>query len=236
MMPFSRTQRVLGAEAMQRLSAARVAVFGIGGVGGHSAEALVRSGVGAIDLIDNDTVSLTNLNRQIVATNSTVGRLKVEAMRERLLDIAPNADIRIHTCFFLPENADNFDFTAYTYVVDAVDTVTAKIEIIRRSLACGTPVISCMGTGNKVYPELLRLADISKTSICPLARVMRKELGLRGIKHLPVLFSTEEPREPQGETEEQTTRRSLPGSTAFVPSVAGLMIAAKVVRDIAQIT
>ena len=235
MSPFSRTERLLGSEAMERLSKARVAVFGIGGVGGHTAEALVRSGVGAIDLIDNDKVALTNLNRQIIATHSTLGEWKVDAMRERLSDISPQMDIRTHTCFFLPENADNFNFPAYTYVVDAVDTVTAKIEIIRRCIACGTPVISCMGTGNKLYPELLQIADISKTSVCPLARVMRKELGVRGIKHLPVLFSTETPREAHGALDEETTRRSLPGSTAFVPSVAGLMIAAKVVRDIAQV-
>ena len=235
MTEFSRTERLLGADAMQRLSKARVAVFGIGGVGGHAAEALVRSGIGAIDLIDNDVVTLTNINRQIVATHRTLGMSKVEAMRERLLDISPQADIRVHNCFFLPQNADNFDFSAYTYVVDAVDTVTAKIEIICRSFEAGTAVISCMGTGNKLFPELLTIADISKTSVCPLARVMRKELGLRGIKHLSVLFSTEQPIEPQSETGEETTRRSLPGSTAFVPSVAGLMIAGKVVRDIAQI-
>ncbi len=235
MMPFSRTERLLGTDAMQRLAAARVAVFGIGGVGGHAAEALVRSGVGTIDLIDNDVVSVTNLNRQIVATHSTIGQYKVDAMKQRLLDICPEIHVNTHCCFFLPENASNFDFSVYTYVVDAVDTVAAKIEIIRRAVACGIPVISSMGTGNKLYPELLQLTDISKTSMCPLARVMRKELGIRGIKHVPVVFSPEVPCVPLGETEEETTRRSLPGSTAFVPSVAGLIIAGKVIRDIAGI-
>jgi tRNA A37 threonylcarbamoyladenosine dehydratase len=235
MMPFSRTERLLGIDAMQRLAAARVAVFGIGGVGGHAAEALVRSGVGTIDLIDNDVVSVTNLNRQIVATHSTIGQYKVDAMKQRLLDICQEIHVNTHCCFFLPENASNFDFSVYTYVVDAVDTVAAKIEIIRRAVVCGIPVISSMGMGNKLHPELLQLTDISKTSMCPLARVMRKELGIRGIKHVPVVFSPEVPCVPLEETKEETIRRSLPGSTAFVPSVAGLIIAGKVIRDIAGI-
>ncbi len=231
MTPFSRTESLFGHEAMERLANARVAVFGIGGVGGHVAEALVRSGVGTVDLIDHDTVSVTNLNRQIVATTQTVGRLKVEAMKERLLDICPSVSVNVHPCFFLPENAAEFPFSSYTYVVDAVDTVTAKIGLIAACKEAGTPVISCMGTGNKLHPEQLQLADLAKTTMCPLARVMRKELGLRGIKHLPVVFSTEEPITP-ADMGENSERRSLPGSTAFVPAAAGLIIAGKVVRDI----
>ncbi len=232
MSPLSRTEALFGNEAMTRLANARVAVFGIGGVGGHAAEALVRSGIGTIDLIDNDTVSVSNLNRQVVATTKTVGRLKVEAMKERLLDICPSVTVNTRDCFFLPENAAEFDFSAYTYVVDAVDTVTAKIALITACKAVETPVISCMGTGNKVYPEQLQLADLSKTTMCPLARVMRKELGLRGIKHLPVVFSKEEPLVP-ADMGEQSERRAVPGSTAFVPAAAGLILAGKVVRDIA---
>lgn len=235
MTPFSRTELLFGNDAMQRLASARVAVFGIGGVGGHAAEALVRSGIGTIDLIDSDQVSLSNLNRQIIALHSTIGQDKVEVMRRRLLDINPHVCINLHKCFFLPENAANFDFSIYTYVVDAVDTVTAKIEIVSQCVKSGTPVISCMGTGNKVHPELLQLADLSKTTMCPLARVMRKELGLRGIKHIPVVFSTEQPLTPIGDIQEESTRRSLPGSTAFVPSVAGLIMAGKVLRDIAKL-
>lgn len=232
MTPFSRTELLFGTDAMQRLASARVAVFGIGGVGSYTVEALARSGIGEIDLIDNDTVALTNLNRQIMATQRTIGQYKVDVMRDRLLEINPDMRVNVHRCFFLPENASNFDFSIYTYIVDAVDTVMAKIEIIRRCVELRVPVISCMGTGNKCHPELLQLADLSKTTTCPLARVMRKELGLRGIKHVPVVFSTEPPIKPNGNTGEKTTRRSLPGSTAFVPSVAGLMIAGKVVRDI----
>lgn len=235
MTPFSRTERVLGEEAMTRLRNARVAVFGIGGVGGYVAEALVRSGIGKIDIVDNDTVSITNINRQIIALDDTVGEKKIDVMRERLSAISKNVTIVTHDCFVLPENVANFPFEDYDYVVDAMDTVTAKIAVICRCKEQNIPVISCMGTGNKVYPERLQLADISKTTICPLARVMRKELGLRGVKHLPVVFSTETPREPQGELTESTTRRSVPGSTAFVPATAGLILAGKVVRDIAGI-
>lgn len=231
MTPFSRTESLLGEAAMARLADARVAVFGIGGVGGHVAEALVRSGVGTIDLIDNDTVSITNLNRQAVATTKTIGRLKVEAMKERLLEICPSAAVNTHVCFFLPENAADFSFSDYTYVVDAMDTVTAKIALITACKSAGTPVISCMGTGNKLHPEQLQLADLAKTTMCPLARIMRKELGLRGIKHLPVVFSTEPPLIP-ADTGENSERRATPGSTAFVPAAAGLIMAGKVVRDI----
>lgn len=234
MTPFSRTELLFGESAMKRLRHARVAVFGIGGVGGHAAESLARSGIGMIDLIDNDVVSVTNINRQLIATVHTVGKPKVEAMKARLEDIDPSITVHTFNCFFLPENAANFDFSVYDYVVDAVDNVTAKIALISACKAVGTPVISCMGTGNKVHPELLQLADLSKTSMCPLARIMRKELGLRGIKHLPVVFSTEEPLTP-AESGEETTRRSLPGSTAFVPAAAGLIMAGKVVRDIAQV-
>ena len=236
MTPFSRTERVLGKEAMTRLSKARVAVFGIGGVGGYVAEALARSGIGRIDIVDNDTVSVTNINRQIIALGDTVGKKKIDVMRERLSAISPNVKIVSHDCFVLPENLSNFPFEDYDYVVDAMDTVTAKIAVICRCKEQNVSVISCMGTGNKVYPERLQLADISKTTICPLARVMRKELGLRGIKHLPVVFSTETPREPQGELTESTTKRSVPGSTAFVPAAAGFILAGKVVRDIAEIS
>ncbi len=235
MTPLSRTELLLGSEAMSRLKTARVAVFGIGGVGGYAAEALVRSGIGTIDLIDNDQVSVSNLNRQLIATHSTIGEEKVEVMRRRLLDINPQLHVNIHKCFFLPENASNFDFSVYDYVVDAVDTVTAKIEIISRCVRCGTPVISCMGTGNKLYPEQLQLADLSKTTMCPLARIMRKELGLRGIKHIPVVFSTEQPLTPTHKFSQDGVRRSLPGSTAFVPPAAGLILAGKVVRDLANI-
>lgn len=234
MTPFSRTELLFGREAMERLRNARVAVFGIGGVGGHVAEALVRSGIGTIDLIDNDVVATTNLNRQLIATTHTVGQLKTQVMKQRLSDIEPSVMVNTRECFFLPENAAEFDFSVYDYVVDAVDTVTAKIALIVACATIGTPIISCMGTGNKVHPELLQLADLSKTTMCPLARIMRKELGVRGIKHLPVVFSTEEPIEP-AESGEETMRRSIPGSTAFVPAAAGLIIAGKVVRDIAQI-
>ena len=233
MTPFSRTESLLGETAMARLAEARIAVFGIGGVGGHVAEALVRSGVGTIDLIDNDTVSITNLNRQAVATSKTIGRLKVEAMKERLLEICPSVTVNAHVCFFLPENTADFPFADYTYVVDAMDTVTAKIALIAACKAVETPVISCMGTGNKLYPEQLQLSDLSKTTMCPLARIMRKELGVRGIKHLPVVFSTETPLIPD-DTGEMSGRRATPGSTAFVPAAAGLIMAGKVVRDIAS--
>lgn len=233
MTPFSRTELLLGADAMQRLASARVAIFGIGGVGGYVAEALARSGVGTLDLIDHDTVSVTNLNRQIIALHSTIGQRKVDVMAQRLRDIHPQIVVNTHPCFFLPENADDFDFSVYDYVVDAVDTVTAKLTIVEKAIRCGTPVISSMGTGNKVDPTQLRIADLAKTTMCPLARVMRKELGLRGIKHIPVLFSEEPPITPAKGEEETSARRGITGSTPFVPAAAGLMIASKVVRDLA---
>ncbi len=217
---------------MARLASSRVAVFGVGGVGGYVCEALVRSGVGAFDLTDMDTVSMTNLNRQIIATLDTVGRPKTEVMKARMLSINPEADIRIHNCFFLPETADSFHFEDYDYVVDAVDTVTAKIELVMRARAAGVPIISSMGAGNKLDPTLFRVADIYKTRVCPLARVMRHELKKRGVDHLKVVYSEEEPLKPLPSGEE-TNRRSTPGSTAFVPSAAGLIIASEVVKDLA---
>ena len=235
---------LLGEEAMRRLAGAKVAVFGIGGVGGYVCEALVRSGVGSFDLIDNDKICLTNLNRQIIATTKTVGRYKAEVMKERMLDINPDAEIRIHKCFFLPENAEQFAFERYDYVVDAVDTVSAKIEIILRAQEKKIPVISCMGAGNKLDPGAFRVADIYKTKMCPLAKVMRRELKKRGVKKLKVVYSEEEPRRPLKEREDgggtpETDqayggRRDTPGSIAFVPSAAGLMIAGEIVKDLVR--
>ena len=230
---LSRTALLLGEEAIQRLAGSRVAVFGIGGVGGHTAEALARSGVGALDLFDNDTVSLSNINRQIVALHSTVGRFKTEVMAQRIRDIRPETVVTEHRCFFLPENANDYDFTRYDVVVDAVDTVSAKIAIVEKAKAAGVPVISCMGTGNKLDPSLLQLTDIAKTSGCPLARVVRRELRSRGIEHLQVLYSTEPVQPHRIPATETKGGHPVPGSTAFVPSVAGLMIAAWVVRTLA---
>ena len=234
---FSRTELLLGEAAMNRLKNARVAVFGIGGVGGYVCEALVRSGVGQFDLIDRDTVSVSNLNRQIIATEKTVGRDKADVMRERMLEINPDADIRAVKSFFLPENADEFPFDEYDYVVDAVDTVKAKIELILRSREAGVPVISSMGTGNKLDPGRLRVADISQTKICPLARVMRRELKKRGVESLKVVFSDEEPSAPERrisslDESPDAVRKDIPGSTAFVPGTAGLLIASEIVRDL----
>ena len=225
---LSRTAMLLGDAAMQRLATARVAVFGIGGVGGHVAEALARSGIGALDLFDNDRVSVSNINRQIVALHSTIGRYKTEVMAERIRDIRPSVSVREHRCFFLPENADEYDFSVYDYVVDAVDTVSAKIVIAEKAIAVGVPVISCMGTGNKLDPAKLCITDLKKTSVCPLARVMRRELRARGIEHLQVLYSTEQVQPHRG-----GDGGAIPASTAFVPSVAGLMIAGKIVRTLA---
>lgn len=244
---FSRTEILIGSEAMDRLARSRVAVFGVGGVGGYVCEALARSGVGALDLIDNDTVCLSNINRQIIATRKTVGRYKTEVMKERILDINPAAIVRDYQCFFLPENAGQFPFDEYDYVVDAVDTVTAKIEIIMRAQAYHVPVISSMGAGNKLDASAFRVADIYETKVCPLARVMRRELKKRNVEHLKVVYSEEEPIKPAeaGErreeihsTEEENTgeqRRAIPGSVAFVPSVAGLIIAGEVVKDLAEL-
>ena len=247
---FSRTELLIGKEAMQRLYGARVAVFGIGGVGGYVVEALARSGVGAFDLIDDDKVCLTNINRQIIATRKTIGKYKVDVMEERVHSINPEAQVTVHKCFYLPETADQFDFTQYDYVVDAVDTVTAKLEIIMRAKEAGVPVISCMGAGNKLDPTQFHVADIYKTTMCPLAKVMRRELKKRGVKKLKVVYSEEQPTRPledmsiscrancicpPGAEHKCTERRDIPGSVAFVPSVAGLIIAGEVVKDLAGI-
>ena len=233
--PFSRTEMLLGASAMEQLKNAHVAVFGVGGVGGYVIEALARSGVGALDLTDNDTVSLTNLNRQIIALHSTVGRYKTEVMAERIHDINPGCRVTVHNVFYLPETERLFDFSQYDYVVDAIDTVSGKLAIALNAQKAGVPVISSMGTGNKLHPELLEIADIHKTSVCPLARVMRLECRKRGIKKLKVVYSRELPRKPSKSAEEAPgSRRSVPGSTAFVPPVAGLLIASEVVRDLTQ--
>lgn len=244
---FSRTQLLLGQEAMDSLAASRVAVFGIGGVGGYVCEALVRSGIGAFDLIDDDKVCLTNINRHIIATRTTIGKYKVDVMKERMLDINPKADINVHKCFFLPENSDDFDFEKYDYVVDAVDTVTAKLEIIMKAKKHNIPVISAMGAGNKLDPSAFMVADIYDTKICPLARVMRRELKKRNVDSLKVVYSQEKPTRPiedmsvscrsncvcpPGAAHKCTERRDIPGSTAFVPSVAGLIIAGEIVKDL----
>lgn len=246
---FSRTQLLLGAEAMETLHNKRVAVFGIGGVGGYVCEALVRSGIGAFDLIDDDKVCLTNLNRQIIATRKTVGQYKVDVMRDRMLDINPDVKINTYKCFFLPENADEFPFSEYDYVVDAVDTVTAKIELIMRAQKEGVPIISAMGAGNKLDAGKFKVADIYDTKVCPLARVMRRELKKRNVKKLKVVYSEEEPIRPiedmsiscrthcicpPGAAHKCTERRDIPGSTAFVPAVAGLMIAGEIVKDLCK--
>lgn len=239
---FSRTELLLGSEAMEKLKNSRVAVFGIGGVGGYAVEALARSGVGTLDLIDNDTVSLTNLNRQIIALHSTIGKYKVDVAAERIHDISPDTRVNTFNCFFLPETADMFDFTQYDYVIDAIDTVKGKLEIIRRADMAGTPVISCMGAGNKLDPTRFKVADIYKTSVCPLARVMRYELKKMGIKKLKVVYSEEPPSVPRGELKNamlseqdaSAPRRDIPGSSAFVPSVAGLILAGEVIKQLAQ--
>ncbi len=254
---FLRTEMLIGRDAMEKLRAARVAVFGIGGVGGHVAEALARSGVGSLVLVDNDVVSLSNINRQVIALHSTVGRYKTEVMRERILDINPKAQVEIHTCFFLPENAEDFNFFSYDYVVDAVDTVAAKLEIITRAKHAGTPVISAMGAGNKRNPSAFAVTDIYKTQMCPLARVMRRELRKRDIKSLKVVCSSEpalQPRDIYQELEEEEasgqeaeenvstcgtergkaagSRRAVPGSISYVPSIAGLLLAGEVIQDL----
>ena len=228
---FSRTELLLGQDAMEKLRGSRVAVFGIGGVGGHVVEALARSGVGAFDLIDNDTVSITNINRQIIATLDSVGKYKTEVMKERILSINPEAEIEIHNCFFLPETQEMFDFSNYDYVVDAVDTVTAKIALVMACEEATVPIISSMGAGNKLNPAAFEVADIYKTSVCPLAKVMRRELKKRNIKKLKVVYSKEIPLTP-GASEEETTKRALPGSIAFTPSVAGLILASEVIKDL----
>ncbi|MGI6721295.1 MAG: tRNA threonylcarbamoyladenosine dehydratase [Anaerovoracaceae bacterium] len=239
---FSRTELLLGHEAMTRLKNARVAVFGVGGVGGYAAEALARSGVGEIDLVDSDEVSLTNLNRQIIATRETLGRPKVDVMKERILSINPQAVVHAHRCFFLPENKDEFDFPQYSYVVDAVDTVAAKLQLAVQAKEAGVPVISSMGAGNKLEASAFEVADIYQTSICPLAKVMRRELRKRGIDSLKVVYSRETPRRYAAGTEDiakesaQPGRRSVPGSTAFVPPVVGMIIAGEVIKDLSGIS
>ena len=232
---FSRSCLLLGEEAMEKLKNARVAVFGLGGVGGYVMEALARSGVGALELIDHDTISLTNINRQILATHATLGMTKALAAKARVLDINPEAEAVAREEFFSPDTLENFDFSRYTYVVDAVDTVTAKLALVTACQSAGVPIISCMGTGNKLDPTKFQIADISKTAMCPLARIMRKECAKRGIRHLKVLFSTEDPIIPAEADEELPEgRRALPGSVAYVPSVAGLMIAGEVIKDLTQ--
>lgn len=246
---FSRTELLLGKEAMEQLSKARVAVFGVGGVGGYACEALVRSGIGAFDLIDDDKVCLTNLNRQIIATRKTVGKYKTDVMKERMLEINPDVDVAIHKCFFLPENAAEFPFEEYDYIIDAVDTVTAKIELVMKAQEKNVPIISSMGAGNKLDASMFQVADIYKTKVCPLAKVMRRELKKRGVKKLKVVYSEEKPTRPiedmaiscrtncicpPGAKHKCTERRDIPGSVAFVPSVAGLIIAGEVIKDLSR--
>ncbi|SHJ87463.1 tRNA A37 threonylcarbamoyladenosine dehydratase [Anaerocolumna jejuensis DSM 15929] len=247
---FSRTELLFGKDSMEKLKDARVAIFGIGGVGGYTAEALARSGVGTFDLFDDDKVCLTNINRQIIATRKTVGKYKVEVMKERILDINPEAVVNTHQTFYTPEVAEKYDFSEYTYIVDAIDTVTGKIELVLRADKSGVPIISCMGAGNKLDPTMFEVTDIYKTSICPLAKVMRKELKVRGIKKLKVVYSKEPARKPiedmaiscrancicpPGAQRKCTERRQIPGSNAFVPSVAGLIIAGEVIKDITEV-
>ncbi|MCH5162392.1 MAG: tRNA threonylcarbamoyladenosine dehydratase [Clostridiales bacterium] len=230
---FSRTELLLGKTAMEKLASSRVAVFGIGGVGGYTVEALVRSGLGAVDLIDDDKVCLTNINRQIYATRKTVGKYKVDVAEERIKEINPNAIVRTYKTFYTPETAGEFDFSQYDYVVDAIDTVTGKIALVMQAQAAGTPIISSMGAGNKLNPTAFEVADIFETSVCPLAKVMRRELSKRGVKALKVVYSKEPPLTPS-ESDEQGahTKRKTPGSTAFVPSVVGLIIAGEAIKDL----
>ena len=225
---LSRTEMLIGSDGLEKLKHARVAVFGIGGVGGYVVEALARSGVGAFDLIDSDTVALSNLNRQIIATRDTIGKYKTEVMRDRIHSICPDTEVEVHNCFYLPETRAEFDFSKYDYVVDAVDTVTAKIDLIMSAKEAGVPIISSMGAGNKMNPAMFEVADIHKTSVCPLAKVMRRELKKRGVDHLKVVYSKEEAI--KRETDE---RKPVPGSIAFVPSVAGLILAGEVIKDLA---
>lgn len=232
---FIRTEMLIGTEGINRLKSARVAIFGIGGVGGYTAEALARSGVGALDLIDNDTVSQSNLNRQIIALTSTIGQYKTEVAKNRINDINPDCVVTTHNMFFMPETADSLDFSRYDYVVDAIDTITGKIEIIMRAKSAGVTVISSMGAGNKLNPTAFEVADIYKTSVCPLARVMRREMKKRGVESLKVVYSKEEAIKPKLEGITQLSGKPVAGSCAFVPSVAGLIIASEVVKDIAGI-
>ena len=247
---FSRTELLLGKEAIEKLRKSRVAVFGIGGVGGYAVEALARSGVGTLDLIDDDKICLTNINRQIYAVHSTIGQYKVDVAKERIFDICPDIKVNTHKCFFMPDTANDFDFTEYDYVIDAIDTVTGKLEIIKRAKSVKVPVISAMGAGNKLDPTAFKVADIYETKVCPLARVMRQELRKAGIKDLKVVYSEEEPIRPiddmeiscrnhcicpPGTARKCTIRRDIPGSNAFVPSVAGLIIASEVIKDLTKL-
>ena len=248
---FSRTELLFGKDAMERLYHARVAVFGIGGVGGYTVEALARSGVGTLDLIDDDRICLTNLNRQILATRKTVGKCKVDVAKERILEINPNAVVNLYKTFYAPQTAEQFDFSQYDYVVDAIDTVTGKLELVEQAQRAGVPIISCMGAGNKLDPTAFEVADIYETSICPLARVMRRELRKRGIQKLKVVYSKEPPMTPiddmsiscrthcicpPGTARKCTQRRQVPGSNAFVPAAAGLIIAVEVVKDLTGVS
>ena len=246
---YSRTELLFGREAMEKLRHARVAVFGIGGVGGYTVEALVRSGIGAVDLIDDDKVCLTNINRQIYATRKTIGQYKVDVAAERIAEIDPQIQVTVHKTFYTPQTADQFDFTAYDYIVDAIDTVTGKLELVQQAYTAGTPIISSMGAGNKLDPTAFTVTDIYKTSVCPLAKVMRHELRRMGIPHLKVVWSKEPPITPIDDmaiscrthcicppgTRKCTVRRDIPGSTAFVPSVAGLIIAGEVIKDLCTV-
>lgn len=231
---FKRTEMLLGAKAMERLKNARVAVFGVGGVGGYVAEALARSGVGTIDLIDHDTVAESNINRQIIALSDSIGKYKVDVMKERILQINPEADVHEFPCFFLPENKEQFAFGSYSYIADAVDTVTAKLALVMIAEEYKVPIISCMGAGNKLNPTAFEVADIYQTSVCPLAKVMRRELKKRGIRKLKVVYSKEEPLKPApgDKIQKDSSRRSVPGSVAFVPSAAGLIMAGEIIKDI----
>lgn len=240
---YSRTRLLLGADAMHHLRNARVAIFGLGGVGGYAVEALARSGIGHLDLVDDDDINITNLNRQVLALHSTIGMPKVEAAAQRIRDIDPTIQVRTYQTFYLPETADQFDFSQYDYVIDAIDTVTGKLALIAQAKAANVPIISCMGTGNKLDPTDFRVSDISKTSGCALARIMRKECAKRGIKGVKVVWSEELPLEPQVSPEEfresqreGSSRRTLPGSTAFVPGVAGLILAGEVIKDLCKLT
>ena len=234
---FARTALLVGEEAIERLAACRVAVFGVGGVGGYTVEALARSGVGTLDLIDSDRVALSNINRQIIALHSTVGQYKVDAAAARVHDINPNATVHCHRIFYMPETENQFDFHAYDYIVDAIDTVTGKIALVVNAQAAGTPVICSMGAGNKLNPAAFEVSDIYRTSVCPLARVMRRELKKRGVKHLKVVYSKEEPLTPLPSDEAiPEGRRTIPGSAAFVPSVVGLIIAGEVIKDLVGTT
>lgn len=229
---FSRTELLIGKDGIEKLSRSRVAVFGIGGVGGYVVEALVRSGVGSIDLIDNDTVALTNLNRQIIATHSTIGKYKVDVAEKRAKDINPEVNVKTYKTFFTPETSKEFDFTKYDYIVDAIDTVVGKLELIVQAKKAGIPVISSMGAGNKMHPEMFEVSDISKTSVCPLAKVIRQELKKRNIKKVKVVYSKEIPIKPLSSDEKVTGKKQIPGSNAFVPSAVGLIIAGEVIRDL----